>query len=57
MTFTVGDKVQLKSGGQVMTVDNVVGDRLSVTWKDAQGQEQAEEYVAEMLKPAESAPE
>ena len=40
MTFSAGDKVQLKAGGPVMTVDNVVGDRVSVAWRDAEGHDQ-----------------
>ena len=53
MAFKAGDKVQLKSGGPVMTVDNTVGERVSVAWTDAEGQSQQEEYQTEMLKMAE----
>ncbi len=54
MAFEVGEKVQLKSGGPVMIVDNVVGDRVSVVWTDGEGHQQQEEYRSEMLRPADA---
>ena len=57
MAYKAGDKVKLKSGGPVLTVDNVIGNRVAVTWTDNEGTEQTEEYLDELLKPAEGAPE
>jgi uncharacterized protein YodC (DUF2158 family) len=34
---SIGDLVQLKSGGQIMTVHNLSGDRLSCIWHDCEG--------------------
>jgi uncharacterized protein YodC (DUF2158 family) len=31
--FVAGDMVQLKSGGEVMTVEKVDGDNISVVWQ------------------------
>lgn len=34
LTFTVGDNVQLKSGGNPMTVDKIDGDDIWCVWSD-----------------------
>ena len=53
MPFKAGDKVQLKTRGLVMNMDNLDGEKVAVSWTDHGGAaEQTEEYEAEMLKPA-----
>ena len=45
----VGQRVRLLSGGPVMVVENVVGQRVGVSWTDPTGERQEEEYDRAML--------
>lgn len=37
MTFNPGDRVQMKSGGPVMTVERVDGDTITCVWMEKSG--------------------
>jgi uncharacterized protein YodC (DUF2158 family) len=50
-TPTVGDRVQLKSGGPVMTVMTVEGDQCRALWHEG-GEVQAFDFFNACLKPA-----
>jgi uncharacterized protein YodC (DUF2158 family) len=49
-TFVVGDVVQLKSGGQSMTVEEVAGDDISCVWFEGKNL-QRQTFGAGTLKP------
>jgi uncharacterized protein YodC (DUF2158 family) len=46
----VGDLVQLKSGGQIMTVHHVSGERISCIWHDCEGRFQEASIDRQALK-------
>ena len=48
--FEVGDTVQLKSGGPIMTVEALMGVDIFCTWFDEQKQLQREEFDSAVLK-------
>lgn len=37
MHFSIGDRVRLKSGGPVMTIEEISGDDISCVWFDNAG--------------------
>ena len=52
MAFTVGQVVQLNSGGPLMTVEKSVGDLVTCVWHEGTtNQPCREEYSATMLTP------
>jgi uncharacterized protein YodC (DUF2158 family) len=48
--FRVGDTVQLKSGGPIMTVEALLGVDIFCAWFDEQKQLQREEFDSALLK-------
>jgi uncharacterized protein YodC (DUF2158 family) len=55
MAFKIGDVVQLKSGGPIMTVtgfgkDNNANERVNCTWFDDKDNEKNGAYPAEALQ-------
>ena len=48
-TFAVGDSVQLKTGGQRMTVERIEGDEVWCAWSDGK-RVHKETFVAGALK-------
>lgn len=50
MEFTVGDTVQLKSGGPVMTVQKVINGRIHCSWFDGKNVLNHGVFQAEALK-------
>ena len=51
MDFAVGDTVRLKSGGSIMTVDNIEGDKVTCVWS-VKGDIKRETFTAASLQKA-----
>ena len=49
MDFAAGDRVQLKSGGTIMTVETIEGDNITCVWNH-DGQTHRDTYVAGTLE-------
>lgn len=56
MTFQVGDTVQLKSGGPIMTVEKASKGEVTCVWFDEKNQCQSKFFVPEVLKKADGFP-
>ncbi|MEZ9129576.1 YodC family protein [Vibrio splendidus] len=48
--FNLGDRVQLASGGPIMTVSDVDSKSIECQWFDKKGELKVSEFIAETLK-------
>jgi uncharacterized protein YodC (DUF2158 family) len=49
MDFKVGDQVLLKSGGPTMTIEKIMGTRISCTWFNGKNELSRDVFEAEAL--------